>query len=286
MNTYTKAVDQREFFEMEYRLRRHDGEYRWVLDLGVPRFNADGSFAGYIGSCLDVTERKLAEEALSSVSRRLIEAHEEERTWIARELHDDINQRLALLAVKMEGLRQALPASAVGLRNRLQEEIKHVSEIGSEVQAMSHRLHSSKLEYLGLAAAAASFCRELSGQQKVEIDFRSDDIPKNLSQEISLCLFRVLQEALQNAAKHSGSKRFQVMLSGTSNEIQLTVQDSGVGFDVEQALKGHGLGLTSMRERLKLVDGELSIDTQDQLGTTIRAAVSLNRGSKYASVAS
>jgi signal transduction histidine kinase len=147
MNTYTKAVDQREFFEMEYRLRRHDGEYRWVLDLGVPRFNADGSFAGYIGSCLDVTERKLAEEALSSVSRRLIEAHEEERAWIARELHDDINQRLALLAVKIEGLGQALPASAVGLRNRLQEEIKHVSEIGSEVQALSHRLHSSKLEF-------------------------------------------------------------------------------------------------------------------------------------------
>ena len=286
MDTYTKAVDQREFFEMEYRLRRHDGKYRWVLDLGVPRFNADGSFAGYIGSCLDVTERKLAEEVLSSVSRRLIEAHEEERAWIARELHDDINQRLALLAVNMEGLGQALPGSAVGLRNRLQEEIKHVSDIGREIQALSHRLHSSKLEYLGLAAAAASFCRELSGQQKVEIDFHSDDIPKNLSQEISLCLFRVLQEALQNAAKHSGSKRFQVMLSGTSNEIQLTVQDSGIGFDVDKALKGHGLGLTSMKERLKLVDGDLSIDAQVQVGTTIRAIVYLNRDSKSARAAS
>jgi PAS domain S-box-containing protein len=286
MDTYAKAVDERESFEMEYRLRRHDGEYRWVLDLGVPRFNADGSFAGYIGSCLDVTERKLAEEALSSVSRRLIEAHEEERAWIARELHDDINQRLALLAVKMEGLGQALPASAAGLRNRLQEEIKHVSEIGSEVQGLSHRLHSSKLEYLGLAAAAASFCREFSGQQKVEIDFRSDDVPKDLSRDISLCLFRVLQEALQNAAKHSGSKRFQVMLSSTSNEIQLTVQDSGVGFDVEQALKGDGLGLTSMKERLKLVDGDLSIDAEAQVGTTIRARVSCNRHSKSARVAS
>jgi len=285
MNAYTKAVDQRESFEAEYRLRRHDGEYRWVLDLGVPRFNADGSFSGYIGSCHDVTERKLAEEALSSMSRRLIEAHEEERTWIARELHDDINQRLALLAVKMEGLGQALPASAVGLRNRLQEEIKRVSEIGNEVQGLSHRLHSSKLEYLGLTAAAASFCRELSGQQKVEIDFRSGEIPKNLSQEISLCLFRVLQEALQNAAKHSGSKRFEVVLSGTSTEIQLTVQDSGIGFDVEQALKGHGLGLTSMKERLKLVDGDLSIDADIQVGTTIRAVVCLNRGAKSAGAA-
>jgi PAS domain S-box-containing protein len=279
METFAKAVDQREPFEMEYRLRRYDGEYRWVLDLGVPRFNANGSLAGYIGSCLDVTERKLAEEALSSVSRRLIEAHEEERVWIARELHDDINQRLALLAVNMEGLGQTLSGSAV---RRLQEQIKHVSEIGSEIQALSHRLHSSKLEYLGLTAAAASFCRELSGQLKVEIDFRSDDIPKDLSQEISLCLFRVLQEALQNAAKHSGSKRFQVMLSSMSNEIQLTVQDSGIGFDADHALKGYGLGLTSMKERLKLVDGDLSIDTQAQLGTTIRAIVSLNRGAKCA----
>src|SRR5260370_15335128 len=104
MDTCTKVGDEGEFFETEYRLRRHDGEYRWILDLGVPRFNADGSFAGYIGSCLDVTERKLAEEALSSVSRRLIEAHEEERAWIARELHDDINQPVALLAVSIARL--------------------------------------------------------------------------------------------------------------------------------------------------------------------------------------
>jgi PAS domain S-box-containing protein len=282
IDTYTKAFERREPFEMEYRLRRHDGEYRWILDLGVPRFNGDGSFAGYIGSCHDVTQRKMAEEALSGVSRRLIEAHEEERTWIARELHDDINQRVALLTVNMTRLGQELPASTDGLRNRLQDEIKQLSDIGSEIQALSHRLHSSKLEYLGLTAAAASFCRELSDQQKVEIDFHSDDIPKQLPQEIALCLFRVLQEAAQNAAKYSGSKQFQVTLSSTSNEIHLTVRDSGIGFDLEQVLKGRGLGLTSMRERLKLVDGELSIDTKVQHGTTIRAVVSLHRSSKSA----
>ena len=99
LQTYTEAFDRRESFELQYRLRRKDGEYRWVLDDGVPRFNPDGTFAGYIGSCIDITERKLAEESLATIGRRLIEAHEAERTWIGRELHDDINQRLALLAI-------------------------------------------------------------------------------------------------------------------------------------------------------------------------------------------
>ena len=108
LQTYTEAFDRRESFELHYRLRRHDGEYRWVLDKGVPRFNPDGSFAGYIGSCIDITERKLAEEGLATIGRRLIEAQEQERTWIGRELHDDINQRLALLAFELDGGNQPL----------------------------------------------------------------------------------------------------------------------------------------------------------------------------------
>ncbi len=102
LQTYTEAFNRRESFELQYRLRRKDGEYRWVLDDGVPRFNPDGAFAGYIGSCIDITERKLAEESLATIGRKLIEAHEEERTWIGRELHDDINQRLALLAIDLD----------------------------------------------------------------------------------------------------------------------------------------------------------------------------------------
>ena len=115
MDIYTQAFDRRESFQMEYRLRRHDGEYRWLLDIGVPRFNADQSFAGYIGSCIDVTDRKLAEESLASMGRKLIEAHEEERTRIARELHDDITQRIALLAIELDRWNQHLPESAVDL---------------------------------------------------------------------------------------------------------------------------------------------------------------------------
>jgi len=282
LETYRNVFDQRETFEMEYRLRRHDGEYRWVLDLGVPRFHPDGSFAGYIGSCLDVTERKQAEEALSSVNRKLIEAHEEERTWIARELHDEINQRLALLAVNLDVLKRDFLPSGTDARRGIDEIKEQVVTLGNDIQALSHRLHSSKLEYLGLVAAADGFCREFSDRQKVKVEFRSDAMPKDLPKEISLCLFRVLQEALQNALKHSGAQYFEVSLKGTSNEIQLSVRDSGSGFDPEDAIKGRGLGLTSMRERLKLVGGQLCIDSQFQHGTTIRARAPLRRRTKSA----
>ena len=273
LETYTRAFDRREPFRLVHRLRRHDGDYRWILDHGVPRFSPDGSFAGYIGSCIDITEQKLAGEAQSTVNRRLIQAHEEERTRIARELHDDINQRVALLAVKLDGLKHRLPASAAEVRREIEAASQQVMELGSDVQALSHRLHSSKLGYLGLAAAASSFCRELSDQKNVEVQFSSENVPKQLSEEISLCLFRVLQEALQNAVKHSGSQHFQVSLQGGTNEIELTVHDSGIGFDPEEAMKGHGLGLTSMRERLKLVDGGISVDSKSQCGTTIHARV-------------
>jgi PAS domain S-box-containing protein len=282
LETYTKAFDRRESFQMEYRLRRHDGNYRWIFDHGVPRFNADGSFAGYIGSCIDVSERKLAEEALSSLSRRLIEAHEEERTWLARELHDDINQRLALLTLNLEALSKRPPASTVELSQRIGKECELTSELGRDVQALSHRLHSSKLEFLGLEVAAASFCRELSDRHEVKIDFHSAGIPKDLPTEISLCFFRIMQEALQNAIKHSGSRHVEVRLDNTANEIQLSVRDDGIGFDPNGVIKSRGIGLISMPERLKLVGGLFSIESQLQHGTTIRAQVRLNHRKKFA----
>ena len=235
---------------------------------GEPRY--------FVGEVLDITQRKLAEEALSGVSGRLIEAHEEERSWIARELHDDFNQRVALLATMLERVKQDLPVSEEGARRGVEEASQHVTELGSDIQALSHRLHSSKLEFLGLVAAVGGFCREFSNRQNVNIDFHSENIPKALPKEISLCLFRVLQEALQNSLKHSGERRFAVSLQCAKGEIELTVRDSGVGFDPEKIISGHGLGLTSMKERLKLVDGQLSIDSKPQEGTTIHARVPLS----------
>jgi len=274
MQTYAEAFDRRESFELQYRLRRHDGEYRWVLGKGVPRFNSDGTFAGYIGSCIDITERKLAEEAMSTIGRRLIEAQEEERTWIGRELHDDINQRLALLAVELDRWSQSNP-SIPGLSEQMRYAQERISQIAKDVQGLSHRLHSSKLEYLGLATAANSFCKELAGQSKVEVQFSHAGIPRSVPKEVSLCLFRVLQEALQNAVKHSGVKSFTVDLRGTEEAIELTVSDIGSGFEEQDAFTRDGVGLISMRERLHLVHGELSVKSKTGAGTTIHARVPL-----------
>jgi PAS domain S-box-containing protein len=272
LETYSEAFDQRQSFEMEYRMRRNDGEYRWILDIGVPRFNSDESFAGYIGSCLDITDRKLAEEALASVGHRLIEAHEEERTWIARELHDDIVQRVALVSVELEGCDYT--DVTTGVHDHIGQARQRLTDLGKDIQALSHRLHSSKLEYLGLVTAAKSFCRELSEQRNVRIEFKHSDIPAAVPKEISLCLFRVLQEALQNAVRHSGAQDFAVEVHGTQYGISLIVSDSGNGFDWRRAINGRGLGLISMRERLRLVNGELSIQSEPGRGTTVHARLS------------
>ena len=221
----------------------------------------------------DITERKQAEEAISSFSRRLIEAQETERTRIARELHDDINQRLAMVAVSLKTLKHRLPDSEVETSRGIEATCEQVSELASGIEALSHRLHSSKLEYLGLEAASSSFCRELSERQSVKIDFQCEDLPKKLSGEASLCLFRVLQEALHNAVKHSGVDKFEVSLIGWADEIQLRVHDSGAGFDPTLASNGLGLGLTSIKERLRLLNGECSIDSMPKRGTTILARI-------------
>ena len=276
LETYTRALDHRESFQRQYRLRRHDGEFRWVFETGVPRFNADGSFAGYIGSCLDVTERKLAEEALASLGGKLIAAQEQERdplcTRAARRHQPATRVRVGIARrTETESTGIRLPRSPAASR----ESEAQVAEISTSVQALSHRLHSSKLDTLGLVAALRSFCREFSDQHRVDVKFSHDPIPDGLPQEISLCLFRVVQAALVNALKHSGVKSFGVHLGSSRGAVHLNVQDRGVGFDVEKMLTGHGLGLISMRERVRFVNGEISILSKPNGGTTITVDVPL-----------
>jgi signal transduction histidine kinase len=220
----------------------------------------------------DITERKLAEEALAGVGRKLIEAQEAERTHIARELHDDVNQRIAVLALNLHVLRQGLSPSDIGTAEQIDDAYEQVTNLSADIQALSHRLHSSRLEYVGLKGAVTGFCREVSERQKLKIELRVDNLPETLPPEASLCLFRVLQEAVHNALKYSGTGECDVSLTGTATDIQLIVRDSGAGFDSDN-LEGQGLGLISMRERLRLVKGQLSIESRPGHGTTIRATV-------------
>lgn len=270
LQTFTKSFDRRKKFEMEYRLRRHDGEYRWILDIGVPRFDRDASFAGYIGIAVDVTERKNAEVALLGMNRKLIEAQEQERARIGRELHDDVNQRLAMLAIELQQLERT-PSAIPG---RVQDLLKQTTDLSSDVQALSHELHSSKLEYLGVVAGIRSWCNEFSERQRMEVDFRSD-VHTPLPSDIGLCLFRILQEGLHNAVKHSGVKSVEVKIAESSSEVQLTIHDSGKGFDVEAVRQGKGLGLTSMQERARLLNGTIAFASKPAGGTTIRVCLPL-----------
>jgi PAS domain S-box-containing protein len=229
---------------------------------------------GAVVAFIDITDRKLAEAALANVSRKLIEAQDQERSRIGRELHDDIGQRLALLAVELQQLRHK-SVTLPQVRRRVSKLQKRTSEIAADVQSLSHELHSAKLQYLGITAAVRGFCREFAEKQKVEIDFKSHDMPIPLSADVSLCLFRVLQEALHNSAKHSGVRHFEVRLWGTADEIHLTVRDSGTGFDLEAARTSQGLGLISMEERLKALNGTLSVESFLKRGTTIHARIPL-----------
>ena len=238
-----------------------------------PLTDTTGTLVGAAIIARDISDQLRAQRALSSVSQRLIHAQEEERARIARELHDDIGQRLALLAGNIADL-PAVPGSSHE-PNRTTK-LKHlVSEIAIDVQALSHELHSSKLEFLGLTAAIKGFCHDLAEQKNVAVDFVTGIADTRFPANLSLCFFRVLQEALHNAVKHSEATRFEVELWQSDGDLHLQVSDSGQGFDVNEATTGHGLGLVSMQERLKLVNGELAVDTEPGRGTRIHARAPL-----------
>jgi signal transduction histidine kinase len=226
--------------------------------------------------------RKQTEEALSSVSNKVIEAEEQERHRIASDLHENIGQRLTLLAIETEQLEADAANPTVGVPTRMDSVRKQTLEILADVKLSAHELHSPRLQYLGIAEVMSSFCNEFGERKRVEIEFRSEGLPSFVPPDVTLCLFRVLQEALHNAGKHSGVRKFDVQLSGTSKEIHLAVSDCGVGFSLATAKRGRGLGLNRIQERLKLVKGSLSIDSQPKRGTTIHARVPFTSSSDFA----
>jgi PAS domain S-box-containing protein len=275
IETYNSAFDRRETFTMEYRLRRADREFRWVLDSGTPHFSPSNEFLGYMGSCIDITERKAAEEVLEDLGGQLIRAREDECARIARELHDDVNQRLMVMAMGLEQLGRDAPDTNGKISEQLKILLQQTRDVTVEVHRISHDLHPSKLAYLGLVASVKSLCHELHQVHQFEIEFGHDGVPSDLSPEISLCLYRVAQECLNNVIKHSRARTSNVTLLGTGDEIVLLVSDTGVGFDADSPSIKRGLGLVSMKERLRLVRGSLSVESRPSQGTQITVSVPL-----------
>jgi len=204
-----------------------------------------------------------------------MDAQEQERQRLARELHDDVGQRMSSLVMDMVRVTEMLPDVAEDARVEINAVSDQMIALSRDIQVISRRLHSSKLDYLGLAVAAGSFCSEISLHHSVRIDYTHDGVPDDLPGDVALNLFRVLQEAVSNAVKYSGAQKYTVTLRGDDECILLEVSDDGRGFDVASAM-GSGLGLISMRERLKLVDGDLIIASTPGAGTVIRAGVPLD----------
>ena len=273
LGIYSTAFDARVAFEMEYRFRRYDGEYRWVVNHGRPRFESDGTFCGYIGSCVDITQRRMAEESLRELSGRLMHTQEQERARIARELHDDLGQRMALLQIGVEQLEQRANGLSSDGRKELRRIAEAASQMASDMHELSHQLHPSKLDALGLIPALRSFCREFSAQHRISIQFSHHDLPEDISRDAKLCMFRIAQEALRNVVKHGGVSEAVIELWGEDDRVDLSISDKGVGFDLASLRERTGLGLISMRERLRLVGGRLLVRSTPGGGTRLHASV-------------
>jgi len=202
------------------------------------------------------------------LSGRLIALAEEERKHLARELHDDIGQRLSLLAVELD-LLTVEQDCAGSVRDKLNQALAEIKELATDVHNLSHRLHSSKLQHLGLPIALKEVCRQMAGQHRIAIDLQADNITPILPEDVSLCLYRVAQEALSNAVKHSQSKRVEVRLKASNGRVLLQIKDFGIGFD--PAMQIGGLGLATMQERLRMIGGTLSIQSIPGIGTELIA---------------
>lgn len=239
---------------------------------GVPRY--------FVGQVLDITSRKQAEAALAGMTRKLIDAQEKERARIARELHDDINQRLAMMSIELQELQQD-PANA---NERIHELQDRVDQLSIDVQAVSRDLHPSKLEYLGVVAGIRGWCKEFGDHHKMTIHFKSD-VSRPLPAGLGLTLLRITQEALNNAMKYSGVRSAEVCLHDDSDEICLVISDAGVGFSMKEATESMGLGLTSMRERVRLLNGRISIDSKPMHGTQVSVHLPLESSRHYQPIA-
>jgi signal transduction histidine kinase len=276
MRQYLSAFHSQDSFVLEHRLLRHDGVYRWVLDHAYPRFGADGQFLGYIGSCIDITDRKEAEDRLHQLSNQVMNSAEAERARIGQELHDDLAQRAAMFSLRLSQLARTPGKGAP--KQDLEELQQRATDLCTDIANISHRLRPVLLERLGLVVALQDLCRQSTSDGQTVTWMGGEELP-NLSTEVSLALYRIAQEALRNATTHSGASRIYVELRASQAALTLTIADKGEGFNVLSTGLS-GLGLSGMAERMRNVGGSLEILSSPGNGTTVIATAPTIRAEK------
>jgi signal transduction histidine kinase len=271
-------------------LRQDGSQFPVEISLSHHVATREGSLA--VAFVTDITERKLAENALREseaaarigeqrmrvLSAGLLAAQEKERKRISRDLHDDLNQRLAMLAVHVAQLETEIPESKSDIRAHLHTLQASLTGLSDDVRRTAYQLHPSVLEHLGLAAAVESYCADFSKQETVQVRFTKRNVPSKIPEGVALCLYRVVQESLRNVARHSAAAKAVVTLSGSKSGLHLTIGDSGKGFDPNAQKRKGGLGLVSMEERVRAVDGSLTIATRPGDGTRIEIRIPWREG--------
>jgi PAS domain S-box-containing protein len=267
----------------EFAIHHRDGKLR-ILEGVAANALRHPAVAGIVVTCRDVTDRRTAEAALrekeaalrnshrslQAVTARLFEAEELERRRLSRELHDDLNQKLASLAMDTGALARALAvSSATNIAKDLRALQSRLTGVCGQVRTMAYQLHPSILDDLGLVVAVRSYCAEFSRREGIRVRFTHRSIDELVSKELASAVYRITQEALRNVARHSGAKDASVSLRGTEDALILNVRDSGCGFNVEAARSQAGLGLTSMEERARMLGGTLEIQSKPGKGTTV-----------------
>ncbi len=271
IKTIRELTPAQDKYVTSYRELLPEAKTCWIEARGRGFFDGEGNLVRIVGIASDMTVQKESEVALRELSASLINAQEEERKRLARELHDGVSQSLALVSIEVA--QAAKQATEAHLSSKLQRAYGKIQNLVTEVGHLSHELHPSTLKHLGLAAAIRFLCKEISDAHRIDIEFASTGELKCPPKDVSLCLYRVAQEALQNVIKHGKCDRARVELSGSTDEVGICVSDKGVGFDVRS--HKNGLGLVSMRERLRLVGGRISIASRINAGTVIKAYVPL-----------
>jgi signal transduction histidine kinase len=261
-------------YQIEYRILLNDGTVRWIHSQGKVE-EVDGERI-VRGAIVDITKQKTAESAVRELSHKLIGAQEKERARVARELHDGLNQNIALLSLQVGMLRQQ-PKDLAFVSDQLGQFVSDIDRLSRDVHRISYELHPAKLTQLGLESAIRGLCREFSTEHGVKVDFIAEGLPDDISPDISLCLYRVTQESFQNIFKHSEATAIDVSVRAEGAEVVLTIRDNGIGFDVDAAKAKGGLGLISIDERARHIHGSAEIISAPGEGATIQIRIPIDQ---------